>query len=69
MQVKENTKHCRTCNKCVEGFDHHCSWLNNCIGRKNYKFFFHLVTSAMISYAFMIAVQVKCLVTILGAEE
>ncbi|VDP12108.1 unnamed protein product [Onchocerca flexuosa] len=27
-------KHCRQCNKCISGFDHHCKWLNNCIGAK-----------------------------------
>uniref|UniRef100_A0A0N4ZZ96 Palmitoyltransferase n=1 Tax=Parastrongyloides trichosuri TaxID=131310 RepID=A0A0N4ZZ96_PARTI len=41
--VVEGTKHCKSCNKCIPGFDHHCIWLNNCIGKKNYKLFFILV--------------------------
>ena len=33
------TRHCKECEKCVYTFDHHCPWLNNCIGEKNKLFF------------------------------
>lgn len=35
--VSLKAKHCRKCNKCVTDFDHHCVYLNNCIGQKNYR--------------------------------
>ena len=32
-----------TCNRCTEGFDHHCVFANNCIGTCNYRFFAKLI--------------------------
>ncbi|KAK8319346.1 hypothetical protein V6Z12_A13G236800 [Gossypium hirsutum] len=41
-------KHCSTCDRCVEQFDHHCPCVSNCVGKKNkWDFFLFIVLEVM----------------------
>ncbi|XP_036327295.1 palmitoyltransferase ZDHHC3-like [Rhagoletis pomonella] len=54
--------HCRICKRCIRRMDHHCPWINNCVGERNQKFFLQFLfyvgilciySVSMVAYSFI----------------
>jgi len=66
------SKHCVVCNKCTLKFDHHCSWINACIGQSNMKYFMGylwILTLAQFSALYLLFVYISHLPQVVTAPS
>ena len=67
--VGARSKHCNKCDRCADQFDHHCDWLNNCVGKANYRWFVGLIVSLQVCVVVELAAALAQLKSVFDDEE
>lgn len=49
----QRAHHCQECGTCIFKMDHHCPWINNCVGQRNYKYFVQFVFYSLVSSIYL----------------
>ena len=52
VDISARSKHCSMCKHCIAKHDHHCIWINNCVGRNNMKWFLAFLLANVVTFTY-----------------
>uniref|UniRef100_A0A3Q3X9L4 Palmitoyltransferase n=1 Tax=Mola mola TaxID=94237 RepID=A0A3Q3X9L4_MOLML len=61
--------HCRVCQRCIRRMDHHCPWINNCVGELNQKYFIQFLFYTGMASLYSLVLVVSAWVWRIKAER
>uniref|UniRef100_UPI00358F93E7 palmitoyltransferase ZDHHC23 isoform X1 n=1 Tax=Myxine glutinosa TaxID=7769 RepID=UPI00358F93E7 len=53
--------HCRLCGRCVRRLDHHCVWIDSCIGESNHRWFLLTISFFLLTATYGLHVAFSCI--------
>jgi len=65
----QRAHHCSVCGRCIIKMDHHCPWVNNCVGIGNHKYFLLFVFYTFLSCIYAISLIVFRFMTCMGRHN
>jgi hypothetical protein len=65
----QRAHHCSVCRRCVIKMDHHCPWVNNCVGIGNHKYFLLFVFYTLLSCCYSMVLVITRFSTCMGGNH
>ncbi|XP_008484264.2 palmitoyltransferase ZDHHC16A-like, partial [Diaphorina citri] len=63
------THHCSICDQCILKMDHHCPWMNHCVGHWNHRYFYMFMIYTLLGCAFLFIIGYRPAYSILVANS
>ncbi|GMM36523.1 palmitoyltransferase [Saccharomycopsis crataegensis] len=63
------SKHCSVCDRCVMLHDHHCVWINNCVGYHNFKWFLTYLVTLLVIFCYGFILNARFMIKFWDHEQ